>query len=230
MYNELMFMSPELSETDFHPRGEERENPKENSDSFSWRESEHKETQQSTTEMGTVPHSQPVESEGYMDLLFRSYPCIHTNPAIFNNELFQGTYMNNRLTLYLPSEVDQLEIIQDGKTRVFTLNCQAGSNPSSPGSNSSRHYIAYLHEYIMKRYRQLCTQIVYNNGEITRKMAANVILFDIFGQCDAEYVESARKVHKECPPEGAVPMGRLPIPSASSIENYINRRRGRYGD
>ena len=223
---ELRFMFPGSYQPDFSQGGEEGAAFKKDSDSLSYQEPMNNETQQSTPGVGTEPNSQPVNDERFMNVLYNSYPMVNSNPYVFNDGLFQWKYVDNKLTLYLPSEIGQLEIVQNDKSRVVMLKRQVGSNTSNEGSISSRHSISYLHEYIRQRYFQLRKEVVLNKSTMARKVAANTILFDVFGGCDKESIEIARAVHNLCPPIAPPPEGVLPMPPSSTILNFINKKRG----
>ena len=222
---ELDFMYPGSYQSDFPQGGEEGAGFKKDSDCLSYQEPLSNGTQQFSPGVGTGPNSQPVTDGRFMNVLYNSYPMVNSNLYVFNDGLFQWQYVDNKLTLYLPSEVSQLEIVHNNKSRVVMLQKQVGSNTSNGGSNSSRHDISYLHDYIKLRYSQL-HNVVLNNSTIGRKIAANTILLDVFGCCDPGCVEIARKVRKQCPPIVTPPKGREPMPPSKTIKNFINKNRG----
>lgn len=223
---ELDFMYPGSYQSDFPQGGEEGAGFKKDSDSLSYQEPLSNGTRQPTPGVGTGPNSQPVTDGRFMNILYNSYPMVNSNPYIFNDKFFQWQYVDNKLTLYLPSVVSQLKIVQNNKSRVVMLQKQVGSNTSNRGSNSSRHSISYLHDYIKLRYYQLCKENALRQYENGRNIAANIILLDVFGCCDPGCVEIARKVRKQCPPIVTPPEGREPMPPSKTIKNFINKNRG----
>ena len=222
---ELDFMYPGSYQSDFPQGGEEGAGFKKDSDSPSYEEPLSNGTQQFSPGVGTGPNSQPVNDGRFMNVLYNSYPMVNLNSHVFNERLFQWEYVDTKLTLYLPREVSQLKIVQNNKSRVVMLQKQVGSNTSNKGSNSPRHNISYLHDYIRLRYSQL-HNVVLNNSTIGRNDVANIILFDIFGGCDKESIEIARAVHDQCPPIATPPEGRKPMPPSKTIKNFINKKRG----
>ena len=222
---ELDFMYPGSYQSDFPQGGEEGAGFKKDSDSPSYEELLSNGTQQFSPGVGTGPNSQPVNDGRFMNVLYNSYPMVYSTPYVFNDGLFQWEYVDNKLTLYLPSEVSKLEIVQNNKSRVVMLQRQVGSNTSNMDFNSPRHDISYLHDYIKQRYSQL-QSVVLNNSTIGRNDVANIILFDIFGGCDRESIEIARAVHNQCPPIVTPPEGREPMPPSKTIKNFIDKKRG----
>ena len=223
---ELYFMYPGSYQSDFPQGGEEGAGFKKDSDSPSYEEPLSNGTQQFSPGVGTGPNSQPVNDGRFMNVLYNSYPRVNLNSHVFNERLFQWEYVDNKLTLYLPREVSQLKIVQNNKSRVVMLQKQVGSNTSNKGSNSPRHNISYLHDYIKLRYYQLCKENALSQYENGREIAANTILFDVFGCCDPGCVEIAHKVYNQYPPIVTPPEGREPIPPSRTILNHINDNRG----
>lgn len=221
-------MYPGSYQSDFPQGGEEGAGFKKDSDSPSYEEPLSNGTQQFSPGVGTGPNSQPVNDGRFMNVLYNSYPMVNSNPYIFNDKFFQWQYVDNKLTLYLPSVVSQLKIVQNNKSRVVMLQKQVGSNTSNRGSNSSRHSISYLHDYIKLRYYQLCKENALRQYENGRNIAANIILLDVFGCCDPGCVETARTLCNQYPPIVTPPEGREPIPPSSTILNHINDNRGWY--
>ena len=219
-------MLPGSYQSDFPQGGEEGAGFKKDSDCLSYQEPLSNGTQQFSPGVGTGPNSQPVNDGRFMNVLYNSYPMVNSNPYVFNDGFFQWQYVDNKLTLYLPSEVSQLEIVQNNKSRVVMLQKQVGSNTSNMDFNSPRHNISYLHDYIKLRYSQLCRETVLSQYENGRRIAANTILLDVFGCCDPGCVEIARAVHNQCPPIVTPPEGREPMPPSKTIKNFIDKKRG----
>lgn len=218
-------MYPGSYQSDFPQGGEEGAGFKKDSDSPSYEEPLSNGTQQLSPGVGTGPNSQPVNDGRFMNVLYNSYPMVNSTPYVFNDGLFQWQYVDNKLTLYLPSEVSKLEIVQNNKSRVVMLQRQVGSNTSNRGSNSSRHSISYLHDYIRLRYSQLHNMVL-NNSTIGRNDVANTILLDVFGCCDGKFINMARTIHNLYPPIVTPPKGREPMPPSKTIKNFINKNRG----
>lgn len=120
-------------------------------------------------------------------------------------------------TVYLPSNVTTLFVVQEGEVHRFVLNREPRSRPN----------LRFLHNFAMERFGTLCN--VVNHEPEPRKLISAVILVDIFGSCEMEYYERAMYYHRCFPPNPEhVPLPKYPIPEVKSVWYFINKHARQY--